>query len=905
MQTPWNRIVQKKYACKCSPCFSGAATCTRHTATAVFRSRVSSQDRFTVLSSSFLTAATLIDSDIKGRKRKKLLGEIEDAKGELKALDASQNRRLATLSTEYHDIQELALSGQCTWGKVLEWAEKEKRVRHALGFKDWKGIPLSLLEGFSTHQLQNALHKNTNLRKLLAGADSRVDTPPKCTVRKQRKMQWSSEKLAYCLSREFYRREIFNRLKNVSGGTDEIKQLLSGNTVQADGMITKLRKLPPDSADNKQDLTFPASRYTLNYQLSEEKTARLNSSLDKVFKFCRRQQKDLKYLITNICHHLLTSNALPNVETYTLLAKNFDKLSEHGLVLFVLDAADECKIRLNEEAVTFSLDYYAKTGSVKRFQNLASRMHRFGNGPNPAQEGLSLAQIPGITFDKYRFRKSEIRPFPKPSKCDDFDASKNDGSALKDRDFETMFVRAARNGQGVYASLIKGTLKFADDKKAMSSYIDLIREGHEPTWKTLSAILRQCYSQQDWRSESRVLQKIHTIEGANLKTYRWLLLFYRKRQDGQIFRKSLAGGIRRGIISPAVQYFPEQIEAMKTDLLLDLAWEYDALLQRVKDEKTSSEPPERLARWLGVINDQMAETAFEFGLLTLSCGRSPTKGFFLYTRIMHHRANLLRWAARGKSRVSETSHNVLDISRRIPSALADAPSGTHEVLHKVAIPRFLLAHPSSKNHTSIRPRTKHGSLWYPLFRVLVNSFREMRWLLRKLAQELGDIELSIRHGPTVGHMLHAKMSHLQIGSLKSNEWTGGRPSRLVHNQVKKTRRKSKKERRRPKSLAYQKRPLDGESRRTEWERDGQLYSETGRKTRHFGKPLGRKVEVKDLHDKRRLTEWGRYEKLHSQTRWESSDSGKTLNKAYGVRRFSAGLEGTLPKAVPIENLLNT
>lgn len=904
MQTLWSRIVQTKRACKCSSCFSSAAACTRRTATAVFRTRISSRDRFTVLCSSFLTAATVIDSEIKGRKREKLLGAIKEARDELKALNTSQNCRLAALSTDYDDIKDLALSGQRTWEDVLRWAEQEERARHVLGLEGWKGIPLSILERLSTIQLEDAFCNNSVLRKRLFGADSRAVTTPVSSVKKQKIIEWSSAKLAYRFLMEIYQHsipldDVFTELGNVSGGPNKMKLPFSGDAVHADEMIARLRKLPPHSADVEQTLSPEAPRYILNPQLNGRKVAMLNSSLDEVFRICRTQGKGLQSLITNVCHHLLTSNAPPTIETYTLLARNFDELGEHGLVKLVRDAIYECKFRFDEEALTFWLDYYAKTNNIEEFQKLVSRLHGFfGNDLVPAHVN-NIAS--GIAFDQYQFGNCEIGPPQNPSTCEDSTASDNEYFALKYRDLDFMVFRAARKDQGVYCSLIKGTLKFDDNKKAMGSYVDLIREGHEPTVEILTTILHQCCENKDWRSGLMVLQKIRTIGGANLQTYRWLLRLCQKCQDGQRFKKSLADGIRCGVISPAVEYFPEQIEAMEADLLLDLARGYDELVQRVEEKRTSSEPPERLARWLGVIGLQMAETAFEFGFLTLSDGLSPSKGYFLYTRIEYHRADLLGWTERRENRISKDIHDVLDISPGTSSALADAPSGTGEVSRKVEVPKYLDTNPSSTKYTPIRPRGKHASPWDPLLRMLVSDFLKMASLLSNLARGLGDIELSIRHGPTIGHMLRAKMVLFQRRALNSVKSSKRRPSSLLVHDWKKedqsaphTPQDPKISTSRPKELPYQGKLLNSERRLQEWERHRELDSEMA------GSPgLWEGSEQRSSSKKGSFTN----EKQFAQRSSSKKDSSRNETQFAQKRKGSFRNERQWPKTVEIEILM--
>lgn len=796
MQTLWNRIVQTKCACKCSSCFSSVASCTRRTTTAVFKSRINLRDRFTVLSSSFLTAATLIDSDIKAKKRRKLLGEIEDAKEELKSLDDSQKSRLAALSTESDDtnemawddsqnhrlvapptecddFKELALNGQRTWNDVFAWAQNEKDTRKILGFEEWKGIPLSILEGFSNAHIKRVLISNGNLRKLLDGFDHRLDFKP--GYKTQKLIKRSSAKLADHFSSEIYALEIQNGLDNVSD--DSVINLpLLDDIVRAHENLFEREHLPPHHSEIEQSFKPRDPKYIRNYQRRIHNTATLKASLNEIFKFCRSQGKSLQYLLKNICHLLLASDRATTIETYILLAKNLDELGEHRLVQLVLDAIDECQFRLNEEALVFFLDYYAKTQNAVGFQLLVGRIRGFGNGLGSVRMGTlgkGPSMLPGIAFDQYRFDERKMRPPPRCSRFEKFNARQAELGALK--------YRVARLNDGVYASLIKGALKFADGVGAMGHYIDLIKEGREPTIEMLTAILSLCYDQQDWRSCLRVLYEIQTIAGANLQTYRWILQLCHNLRDKEAYKESLADGIHRGIISPAVQYFPEDIEAMEADLLLDFAQENEELSQKWKDEEISSEPFGRLARQFGGIIDQMAETAFEFGSMRLSHGLEPTKGFFLYTKIVYHGANFSRWAARGKNRLCRISDGVLDIASTIPNPLVNTISGSHELSGRVEFPRILKANADiEESHIALHLRRKHASLWYPLLRILVDEFRKLRRLLRNLAQELGDIELLIRHGPTVGHMLHAKMLLLQPMSFDSVNWTEQTSLPLVH-----------------------------------------------------------------------------------------------------------------------------
>ena len=310
---------------------------------------------------------------------------------------------------------------------------------------------------------------------------------------------------------------------------------------------------------------------------------------------------------------------------------------------------------------------------------------------------------------------------------------------------------------------------------------------------------------------------------------------------------------------------------MEADLLLDFAKENDEISQEWKDEEISSEPFGRLARRLGEIIDQLAETAFEFGSMRLSHGLGPTKEFFLYTRITYYGANFAHWAAREKNRVYRSSDEVVDLTSRTPNSLVNHSSGSHKLSGRVDFPGIEKVNSDVENQIALRLRRKHASIWYPLLRILVDEFRKLRRLLHNLAQELGNIEFLIRHGPTVGHMLHSKMLLLRAKSLRSVKWTEQTSSPSVH----------------------------------DWMKENQHALPTLRGPKEETMRLKEPADQMDLfQDDCRLLPRKRDAQLHGEPAREVPDFGKTMNKSSEVERSSSRLEDILRDAVHIENILN-
>ena len=363
-----------------------------------------------------------------------------------------------------------------------------------------------------------------------------------------------------------------------------------------------------------------------------------------------------------------------------------------------------------------------------------------------------------------------------------------------------------------------------------------------------------------------MVRKIDAIAGTSLQTCRWALRLCQNDQDDGRFKCAVKSGIRLGVLSPAVQYFPEEIEAMQTNRLLDLASAYDDCVQRAEGKNTISRSPERLARWLGAIGHQMAETAFRFGILTLQAGHSPAKGFFLYTRIKYHRAELLDWAERGENQTSPFSNNVLSISSATPDARNDGPSGRYEVLDRFEAPGFPDTTPSSIYQVHTRARGKGRSLWDPLLKMLARDFQDLGLLLGKLAQEVSDIELSMRHKPTVRRVLTTKwLRATKRADLRPEALTDLMPSIRHRHPV---RRELSTKMLRPRKCADLI-PQTPSEQRHKWSKKKESAHLTRQETKSgMPSPKGLAFQGKFSKGERCLIEWNQYSDLSSDMRWD-------------------------------------
>ena len=108
MQNLWSRAAQLKSTCRCPSCFTpskqGLSRQTITTATQLTRFQYG--NRFAFYSTSILATAAVVDSFNKDKKKRELSRQIAEAKEELNARQAEQERRLEALGKKPYDLED-------------------------------------------------------------------------------------------------------------------------------------------------------------------------------------------------------------------------------------------------------------------------------------------------------------------------------------------------------------------------------------------------------------------------------------------------------------------------------------------------------------------------------------------------------------------------------------------------------------------------------------------------------------------------------------------------------------------------------------------------------------------------------------------------------------------------------
>lgn len=570
---------------------------------------------------------------------------IEEANKDLEALEQHQQRRLAALSlsrSRVDDISKLVVEGQWLWEDVFQWADQEIRTREQLGFQDWKGIRLSVLEALSTSEVEDALRHDG----LLA---YKADPPEGLiSLKKLKTLEWSVAKLAYQILQLLSTEKLARNVQSSESSMRRMKFDFEMEIKAANRRLTELSLLSQGHHDLEKFPSPQAPRYTSNpcespitqparssVIINSDLMALLYRSLRELFDAFQRNEDKIFSLIINACHHLLVSEAPPDVHTYTLLITQFSSLRQFDLVKFILASVADCHIRPDQALLSAMLDYYTAAGDMEGFRKLISQMKGFSGGLMLAHPDKRITRA---TLDQYRFfsRKS-----PHCSTATSNQDSRRRIDLFIEKAYGMKFDRNVRaivqkppKDEKVYEALLRGAVRFFGDKQAMLNYINMISEGLKPTLSALISILQCCCYYKDWLAGKLVWHKIHELaQGPDKSAYFWMLRLCQRCHKQVTFRDLLLEGVKCNVLSGGVYEFREHIRFLDVEAL------WKAVSKRAKiyhppPMPTLSEKREWFEACLRIIGEKMASSARRFGYIQPKMSRAEAIGHSLSRRIL-------------------------------------------------------------------------------------------------------------------------------------------------------------------------------------------------------------------------------------------------------------------------------
>lgn len=586
-----------------------------------------------------------MDSTRKDERRKKLDKAIEKASKDLEALEQQQQRRLAVLSlsrSRVDDISKLVVEGQWFWEDVFQWADQELRTREQLGFGDWKGIRLSVLETLSTSEVEEALRHDGLLAYKADPPDGFI------SLKKLKTLEWSVAKLAYQILQLISKDGTARDCQPYKSSMGTMKLDLKMGIRRANRRLAELSLLSQGRHDFENFASPQAPRYTWNpYEspmaqhagssavIKPESVTLLNRSLQELLGAFQPKEDEIVNLIINVCHRLLVSKAPPDVHTYTLLITQFNSLRQFDLVKMLLVSVKACHIRPDQALLSAMLDYYTTVNDKEGYRLLISQMKGFSGGLMLAHPDKRITRA---TLDQYRFFSQKSLPY--------FPATSNQDSRQRvdffiEKSYRVKFGRNVRaivqkppKDEKVYEALLRGAVSFCGDKQAMVNYINMISEGLKPTLSALTSILQCCCYYKDWLVGKLVWHKIHELaHGPDKSAYFWMLRLCQRCHKQVTFRDLLLEGVKRNVLSGGVYEHRGHIK------LLDVEALWKAVRMRAKiyhppPITTLVEKREWFEASLRVIGEKMASSARRFGYIQPKMSRAEAIGHSISRRIL-------------------------------------------------------------------------------------------------------------------------------------------------------------------------------------------------------------------------------------------------------------------------------
>ena len=620
MQTVWSRVAQTRCLCNCPSCVSITGTVTRRTTTATSRRRIRAGDVFTVFASSLAATATLLDSTKKDARRFHWDRVIDEARAQVQATETRQQTRLASLAHAsggkvgegYDAVSSSTVAENAknegerryskegwtntkvdTWAKVFDWAEKQDANRAAMGFQDWKGVPLSLLQSLSSIQLQQLVANDALLRRFYGGPNcaSLVDETSKYNLKakKLKTLEYSVAKLVLSLladsSAASSETESDAETSTSHNGTESATSYQHGKKIDFDASAAKPNGLTLNQKEINLQKSVPAKNmlkrvenddgnlhqklYDINSKLRDltrkgihndsalsksvgslsapsynglhgDEAKFLNNALSKILVQTSCKQ-DLTPSVTKICYNLLKSKKPPNTHSYNVLLVQFCRLDRPQWVKAVWTSMRESHVRPNELTHSTLLSYYTVTNKAPAFTSYLLLMSGHNGGLAIVKSKQILSPI---VHGRYRFFGRRQRKAAE---------------------------KARMNGE-VYEALIVGALRFFGAQTAMQYYREMIADGWKSSVNLLTTILKHCYHRQDWEAGVSVWRRIgERAREGHRSAFKWMLCLSRACGQETVFKQILQEAVDEGVLSRSILAVmdsakPEDIMALFEDV---------------------------------------------------------------------------------------------------------------------------------------------------------------------------------------------------------------------------------------------------------------------------------------------------------------------------------------------------
>ncbi|KAI1492425.1 hypothetical protein F5X96DRAFT_387124 [Biscogniauxia mediterranea] len=440
MQSLVSRVVHAQSSCHCRLCLhSTTTTIVRRTTTATARRRRPSfADVFTACYTTILGTAAVIDSQAKETRRRKIDGQIEQAKAWLAAREGLGKD--ATV-----DAQDLGKSkGRYPLDK---WRRAEKNALLE---------ELSHLCGITLRPLNHPTWIEDQMSWARIEANIAVEElDPEYILREPKndhQLQRTANTIVLLVDQLLTRCQIIQgfRTQDAFEGDDEGRH-------KADDAIGEVEQLY-------------RSRHWPCYEHPRERpenAAKIRSLLSDSIRRNFNRAASTKEIVANICYNLLTSSIPPSVHTYNTLIAGFDRIQRPDLAQAVIHSyIHHTRWPATQMTMVCLLNHYRCTDEINGLRDIVKRMR------GVRDDGLHFRILQKVPWLKWDLEEYALR-----------------------RNFYVL--RAPRNDD-VYDSIVAGWLQCGEVGNAAMTFVACLRNGCSIHHRTLQKLLRACLNKVDY-----------------------------------------------------------------------------------------------------------------------------------------------------------------------------------------------------------------------------------------------------------------------------------------------------------------------------------------------------------------------------------------------------------------------
>ena len=367
MQVLWSRAAPTRTACRCRACF-------RRTTTAASKRRLKVGDLFTACYSTILGTAVFADAKVKEERRKEWDRVISEAKA---GIPIDESDGVERVVPDQSDTQEVRSVVRLMLSNDL----KDKRKKGPV----WDGI--SVTSSPSIHFEPVDLTLDLHLKQSI----SKCERKPNQAISSEDDADWPDEedltdKFCEPGVDKFAPREPVIRLH-----VDKMELMVSrlvSNLLLRRRQLSALAEIASSDCDisirlkeiagqirSLQGQTrLPAYIFNDNRETATERH-RLNSAIETVFDHTAADHSNFDLILAKICYNLLVCTSPPNIQTYNILIRCFDRLKMYELSQVVVDSfLYYSKFKPCSETVQLLLDHYSGQKDVKGYKAMVDRM---------------------------------------------------------------------------------------------------------------------------------------------------------------------------------------------------------------------------------------------------------------------------------------------------------------------------------------------------------------------------------------------------------------------------------------------------------------------------------------------------------------------------------------------------